>query len=175
MILITEVFSVTLGQAVAALSPSIFIAALFNPFLLVIFSLFCGVTIPYPQLNVFWKNWLYWVNPFTWLISGMVATSLHDLPVRCAESELFTFTTPDGQTCGEYAGQFAEAMGAYLVDPDVSGDCQYCQYSSGNSFLNVLDVKYSERGRNIGIYCVYIVSNIIIIILASKFLKFAKR
>lgn len=42
MVLITEVFSVTLGQAVAALSPSIFVAALFNPFLLVIFSLFCG-------------------------------------------------------------------------------------------------------------------------------------
>jgi ATP-binding cassette, subfamily G (WHITE), member 2, SNQ2 len=46
MVLITEIYSVTLGQAVAALSPSIIVAALFNPFLLVIFSLFCGVTIP---------------------------------------------------------------------------------------------------------------------------------
>lgn len=81
MILITELFSVTLGQAVAALSPSIFVAALFNPFLLVIFSLFCGefstskevveivtddiccsgVTIPYPNLTYFWRQWLYWV------------------------------------------------------------------------------------------------------------------
>lgn len=38
MILITEMFSVTLGQAVAALSPSVFIAASANPFLLVIVS-----------------------------------------------------------------------------------------------------------------------------------------
>lgn len=46
MVLITEIYSVTLGQALAALSPSIMIAALFNPFLLVLFSVFCGVTAP---------------------------------------------------------------------------------------------------------------------------------
>jgi ATP-binding cassette subfamily G (WHITE) protein 2 (SNQ2) len=39
IILITELFSVTLGQAIAALSPSIFVAALFNPFFLVIMSM----------------------------------------------------------------------------------------------------------------------------------------
>jgi hypothetical protein len=62
MVLITEVFSVTLGQAIAALSPSIFIAAIFNPFMLVVMSLFCGITIPQPQLNVFWRYWLYYVR-----------------------------------------------------------------------------------------------------------------
>jgi ATP-binding cassette subfamily G (WHITE) protein 2 (SNQ2) len=109
MVLITEVFSVTLGQAVAALSPSIFIAALFNPFLLVIFSLFCGVTIPQPLLNSAWRDWLYYVsfetdhqqlscipadlyglslqlNPFTWLVSGMIATAVHDLPIQCVST-----------------------------------------------------------------------------------------
>lgn len=40
MILVVEIFSVTLGQAVAALSPSIQVAALFNPFLLIIFSMY---------------------------------------------------------------------------------------------------------------------------------------
>lgn len=175
MILITEVFSVTLGQAVAALSPSIFVAALFNPFLLVIFSLFCGVTIPYPQLNVFWKNWLYWVNPFTWLISGMVATTLWQLPVNCADDEFFTFNPPAGQTCGEYAGTFAQLKGARLDNPGATDVCRYCQFASGDTFLTVIDVKYSDRGRNIGIYCVYVVSNIIIILVATRFLKFAKR
>jgi hypothetical protein len=49
MILVTEFFAVTLGQAVGALSPSVFIAASLNPFLLVIFSLFLGVTyVPLP-------------------------------------------------------------------------------------------------------------------------------
>lgn len=46
MILVTEFYSVTLGQAVASLAPSITVAAMVNPFLLVIFSLFCGVTVP---------------------------------------------------------------------------------------------------------------------------------
>ena len=59
MILVTEFYSVTLGQAIAALSPSIFIAATANPFLLVMFSLFCGVTVPPPQLPQFWLSWMY--------------------------------------------------------------------------------------------------------------------
>lgn len=49
----------TLGQAVAALSPSITIAMLVNPFLIVIFSLYCGVTVPKPQLPGWTRNWLY--------------------------------------------------------------------------------------------------------------------
>lgn len=78
IILTAEVYSVTLGQMVAALSPTILVAALctsshlthslhpsgtdrslaftVNPFLLVIFSLFCGVTIPKPQLPHFWRG-----------------------------------------------------------------------------------------------------------------------
>jgi ATP-binding cassette subfamily G (WHITE) protein 2 (SNQ2) len=66
-------------------------------------------------------------------------------------------------------------MGAYLQNPDATGDCNYCQYGSGDTFLSAINVKYSERGRNIGIYCCYIISNIAIILLASRFLKYTKR
>jgi ATP-binding cassette, subfamily G (WHITE), member 2, SNQ2 len=55
MLVVTEFYSVTLGQAVAALSPSIFVASLTNPFLLILFSLFCGVTIPQPNMPFFWR------------------------------------------------------------------------------------------------------------------------
>ena len=97
MILLTEIYAVTLGQAVAALSPSILVAALFNPFLLVLFSVFCGVTAPYATLPYFWRSWMYWLDPFTWLIRGLVSTALHDVPVVCEEQEFnvfrkFTFT-----------------------------------------------------------------------------------
>ena len=50
MILVLEIFSTTLGQAIAALTPSSFISSLVNPFVIVIFALFCGVTIPKPQI-----------------------------------------------------------------------------------------------------------------------------
>jgi ATP-binding cassette subfamily G (WHITE) protein 2 (SNQ2) len=39
MVLITEIFSVTLGQAIAALTPTPFIAAYVNPFIIVVFAL----------------------------------------------------------------------------------------------------------------------------------------
>ena len=55
MVLITEIFSVTLGQMIAALTPTPFISSLVNPFVIVIFALFCGVTIPKPQIPGFWR------------------------------------------------------------------------------------------------------------------------
>ncbi|KAL9099379.1 MAG: hypothetical protein Q9187_009506, partial [Circinaria calcarea] len=80
MILITELFSVTLGQMISALTPSSFIAALLNPFLIIIFSLLCGVTVPEPSIPRFWREWLYPLNPFTRLIGGMVVTELEGRP-----------------------------------------------------------------------------------------------
>ena len=57
MILITEFFSVTLGQTIAAITPSPFISALVNPFIVITFALFCGVTVPRPQIPGFWRAW----------------------------------------------------------------------------------------------------------------------
>lgn len=73
IILITELFSVTLGQMVSACTPSSFIAMLLNPFLIIVFALFCGVTIPQPRIPKFWRSWLYQLDPFTRLIGGMVS------------------------------------------------------------------------------------------------------
>ena len=84
MVLITEIFSVTLGQMISACTPSTFIAVLLNPFLVITFGLFCGVTIPKPQIPKFWRVWLYELDPFTRLIGGMVVTELHGRPVQCA-------------------------------------------------------------------------------------------
>lgn len=72
MILITELFSVTLGQMISACTPSSFIAMLLNPFLIIVFALFCGVTIPEPRIPKFWRAWLYQLDPFTRMIGGMV-------------------------------------------------------------------------------------------------------
>lgn len=43
VILLLKLFAVTLGQAIAALSSSIFIASQVNPLMIVILNLFCGV------------------------------------------------------------------------------------------------------------------------------------
>ena len=128
MILITEIFSVTLGQMVAALTPSSFISALLNPFIIIIFALFCGVTIPEQQIPKFWRAWLYQLDPFTRLIGGMVVTELHDLPVVCTTGEYNSFPAPAGKTCGEYMKDFfASGRAGYLLE-NATDTCRYCAY-----------------------------------------------
>jgi ABC-type multidrug transport system permease subunit len=56
VVLALELFAVTGGQAVAAVSPSLFIASKANPPLVMVFALFCGVTVPKPNLPKFWRE-----------------------------------------------------------------------------------------------------------------------
>lgn len=175
MVLFTEIYAVTLGQCVAALTPSINVAALFNPFLLVLFTTFCGVTAPYPSLPYFWRSWMYWLDPFTWLISGLVTTGLYNVPVQCRESEFNIFSPPGGTTCGDYAGAFATAVGGYINNPTSTASCQFCQYSVGQSFYAGLNMSYDQRWRNFGIFVCYTVFNIGLLLVAARFLKWSKR
>ena len=48
-------FGVSLGQFIAAISPNVGVAVLFNPWLNLVMGTFCGVTIPYPAMIGFWK------------------------------------------------------------------------------------------------------------------------
>lgn len=166
MILITELFSVTLGQGLAALTPSLFISSQFDPFIVITFGMFCGVTIPAPQMPGFWHAWLYQLDPFTRLISGMVTTALHELPVTCAEAEYNTFTSPPGQTCGDYMQDYFAAGGiGYLAD-NATSNCQYCAYKVGDQYYEQLGMSFDTRWRDLGIYIAFVASNLIILVLA---------
>ena len=168
IILVTELFSVTLGQCLAALTPSLFISSQFDPFIMITFSVFCGVTIPAPQMPAFWHAWLYQLDPFTRLIGGMVPTALHGAPVRCTSSELNTFTAPDGQNCGEYMEAFFNAGGiGYIVDNSTSS-CEYCAYSVGDDYYTALGMDFANRWRDLGIYIAFFASNVIILIIAVR-------
>ncbi len=176
MILITELFSVTAGQMIAALTPSSFISSLINPFVVIIFALFCGVTIPKPQIPGFWKAWLYQLDPFTRLVAGMVTTELHGRSVVCKTSELNTFTPPGGQTCGEYMADFFGAGGpGYLVNNATESICRYCAYKVGDQFYEPLLLSFSTRWRDLGIYAAFIASNLILLFLGSRYLNFNRR
>ncbi|KZM19935.1 ATPase [Ascochyta rabiei] len=150
IVLVTEIFSVTLGQAIAALTPSPFIAAYVNPFIVIIFALFCGVTIPKPQIPKFWRVWLYELNPFTRLIG-------------------------DGQTCGEYMSDFfANGAPGYLLD-EAANLCNYCAYKVGDEFFIPLGYSFDNRWRDLGIFIAFIFSNLAILFVAAKFLNFNRR
>jgi ATP-binding cassette subfamily G (WHITE) protein 2 (SNQ2) len=168
MVLVTELFSVTLGQMVAALTPSPFISALLNPFIIITFALFCGVAIPKPQIPKFWRAWLYQLDPFTRLIGGMVVTELHDLPVICSPTELQKFSSLPGQSCGEYMQAFFERGGpGYLVDNATSA-CEYCAYRVGDQFYGGLELSFDNRWRDLGILIAFIGSNLIFLFLGVR-------
>ena len=165
MILTTELFSVTLGQMVAAITPSPFISALLNPFIIITFALFCGVTIPKPQIPKFWRAWLYQLDPFTRLIGGMVVTELHGREVVCTAKELQHFTAPAGQTCGQYMSNFFERGGAGYIVNNATSACEYCAYKVGDQFYTALELNFDNRWRDLGILIAFIGSNLIFLFL----------
>ncbi|MDI1485646.1 MAG: ATP-binding cassette transporter snq2 [Ramalina farinacea] len=176
MILTTELFSVTLGQMISALTPSSFIAMLLNPPIIIVFALFCGVTIPQPQIPGFWRAWLYQLDPFTRLIGGMTVTELHDRPVTCLPSELNTFAPPTGMTCGEYMATFFAKGGAgYIVNEAATEACQYCAYKVGDQFYEPLGFAFEHRWRDLGIFIAFVGSNLVFLFLGSRYLNFNRR
>ncbi|KAK4183582.1 putative ATP-binding transporter [Podospora australis] len=175
MILITEIFSVTMGQALSALTPTLFISSQFDPFIFVTFALFCGVTIPPPAMPEGYRTWLYELNPFTRLIGGTVVTALHKMPVVCSEEELNVFTAPSGQNCGEYMADFFKRGGAGYLVSNTTSDCEYCAYKVGDQFYEPLGFMFENRWRDLGIFIAFIGSNLLILFVASRFLNFNKR
>jgi len=175
MILVCEFFSVTLGQTIAAMTPSPFISALLNPPIIVTFALFCGVTIPKPNIPGFWRAWLYQLDPLTRLIGGMVVTELHGKSVVCKESEYNTFTIPANTTCGSYTTDFMRRAPGYIRDLSATDICQYCAYKLGDEFYTPLGLSYDHRWRDMGIFIAFCGSNLILLFLASRYMNFAKR
>ncbi|KAF5670571.1 ABC transporter [Fusarium heterosporum] len=175
VVLVTEIFAVTLGQVLASITPSPFISCQFDPLIIVTFALFCGVTIPPPQMPKFWRYFLHELDPFTRLVSGMVTTALHGVSVVCEQRELNIFSAPPNSTCGEYMEPFfANGGSGYLVSNSTQ-ECEYCAYKVGDEFYQTFDLHFDRRWRDLGIYACFILSNLVIIVAASRFLNFNRR
>lgn len=54
-------------------------------------------------------------------------------------------------------------MGGYLNNPATTGECEYCQYSTGDQYTATLNVYWGHRWRNYGIFWAYVLFNIMII------------
>lgn len=147
------------GQWICAFAPSFTVISNVLPFFFVTFSLFNGVVRPFSQLPVFWRYWMYYINPSTYWIGGVLAATLKGLPVSCTSEETGHFDPPPGQTCSSYAGTFAQSAGGYLVDPNATADCQYCPYSTGDQYLATLNISPSDKWPYFGIFLAFCISN----------------
>ncbi|KAF9041171.1 ABC-2 type transporter-domain-containing protein [Rhodocollybia butyracea] len=76
VIIVMMLFGVSLGQLIAAISPSVQVAGSIQPFIGLVLTTFCGVTIPFPTMNSFWRSWLYQLSPYTRTLAAMVSTEL---------------------------------------------------------------------------------------------------
>ncbi|KAF9010854.1 ABC-2 type transporter-domain-containing protein [Cyathus striatus] len=156
IIMFMMLFGVSLGQLMAAISPSVQVAVLFNPFLGLVLGTFCGVTIPYPSMGRFWRAWLYQLVPYTRTLAAMVSTELHGLVIRCKSDEFAIFDPPSGQTCQQWGQDFVNAVGGYIDNLNDTTACRYCQYSVGDQFYTPLNISFSNRWRDAFILFSYV-------------------
>ncbi|KAF9114948.1 hypothetical protein BGX27_009378 [Mortierella sp. AM989] len=175
MVILFTLFSITLGQMIAAWTPNVQIAALLNPSIISILNLFCGVVMPYNLMPGFWKAWMYWLDPYHYMVEGIVATQLNNVPVRCGDSEFSIFHIPIGQTCYQYAEAYLATHTGYINNPNATDNCQFCPYSIGQEYYEPMNMYHVHRWRNLGIFCGYIIFNIFCVILGIRFFKAAKR
>ncbi|GME43998.1 ABC transporter-like protein [Neofusicoccum parvum] len=121
--------------------------------------IFNGVLATKDALPGFWI-FMYYMSPFTYLVSGMLSTGVANTAVECASNEYLSFQPSDGQTCQQYLSNYTQATGGYLLEPDSRSDCQFCSMSSTNTFIASVDIYWKDAWRNFGIMWIYIIFNI---------------
>ncbi|KAL2857263.1 ABC-2 type transporter-domain-containing protein [Aspergillus pseudoustus] len=151
-----------IGQFISAYAPNAVFATLTNPLILGTLVSFCGVLVPYAQIQEFWRYWIYWMNPFNYLMGSLLTFTVFDVDIKCRESEFATFDPPNGSTCADYLSIFMQGMGARsnLVNPEATEGCQVCQYTRGSDYLynlNLLDYYYGWR--DVGIIAIFVFSS----------------
>ncbi|KAJ1985306.1 ATP-binding cassette transporter snq2 [Dimargaris verticillata] len=176
MYITLTMFAVYLGQAIAAWTPNDVFASLVNPIFASFMALFCGVTIPYQAMPAFWRRWMYWIDPYHYIIEGIMVNDLYGRKVTCEDNELFTFTPPSGQTCAEYTEEFFKHNPGYLADYSNDSECRYCPYTYGQSYYEMnLGWSFTHRYRNFGIMLGFIVFNLVVLLLGFKYYRPNKR
>ncbi|KAG9514537.1 putative Brefeldin A resistance protein, partial [Aureobasidium melanogenum] len=172
VMLMYEFIYTGIGQFIAAYAPNAVAAALVNP--LVLFTLvgFCGALVPYDQITEFWRYWLYYINPFNYLIGALLVFTTWETPVSCSASELAVFDPLSLQTCLEYLSpylQSSDGAAANLLNPQATANCKVCQYKTGADYLRTLNIKDKSYGwRDAGIVCVFVVSGYGLVFLLMK-------
>ncbi|KAF9088861.1 hypothetical protein BGX23_007058 [Mortierella sp. AD031] len=175
MVMIFCLFAITLGQLIAALTPSTQVAALLNPFIFSTLNLFCGVMISKELMPKFWSSWMYWLDPYHYVVEAITTVQLHNVSVICKDDEFSLFYPPAGQTCGQYAAAFMEKATGYIHLPNATDICQYCQYKVGQDFYTPLGMDFDNRWRNLGILCIYLCFNIAMVLVAIRYVRWDRR
>jgi len=174
-IIFTELFGVTLSQLFGALTPSIQIGMLFNSAIAVPLFVTCGVAIPYPDIQGWLRVWLYEINPWMRITNSMLTTELHGLKITCGPEEFTVFNPPSNETCATWANEFVGYFGGYLDNPTDTALCRYCPVAVGDEYYTPLNMSYGNRWRDVWLIFAFFVFNGVLVVVASRFLRYARR
>lgn len=165
-----EFLYTSIGQAIAAYSPNAYFAALANPVIIGAALInFCGVVVPYAQIQAFWRYWMYYLDPFTYLIGGLLEPVVWDVDIQCKPNELTQIPLPSGTTCGEYMADFLSSNAGYIVDASNSTMCEYCEYTTGADYLKTMNINEKYYGwRDVGITALFCISSYALVFLMMK-------
>ncbi|KAK0614906.1 ABC-2 type transporter-domain-containing protein [Bombardia bombarda] len=162
VVLMYEFVYTGIGQFVAAYAPNAVTASLANPLLIGTLVSFCGVLVPYQQIQEFWRYWLYWLNPFNYLMGSVLVFDLWDAEINCNDLEFAIFDPPNSTTCGEYLTAYMQGLGASsnLINPNATASCRVCQYSSGSDYLKTINLmEYYYGWRDAAIVVIFALSS----------------
>lgn len=155
-------FWVTLGQSIAALSPTLTVATIINPLTTSILNLVAGVAIPVYSMPVVFAYTLYWMTPDHYYLEAVLGSDMQGLVVTCAPSEYVVYNPPPGQTCQQWSAAFLPSAPGYLSNPAATSGCQYCPVATGEAFLGLqLTWTPAHKWRNFGILAAFTVFNVI--------------
>jgi ABC-type multidrug transport system ATPase subunit len=170
LVVILYEFSYTgIGQFIAAFSPNAVFAALVNPLLVGIIVSFCGILVPYDQIIPFWRYWMYYLNPTTYLVGSLMVFNMFDVDVKCADSEVATFDPPSDMTCLDYLSSYLKESDANLINPEARSGCRVCPYTRGSGYLKTLNLNdYYFGWRDVGIFVIFIFSSYGLVYLFMK-------
>ncbi|PRP74981.1 hypothetical protein PROFUN_07374 [Planoprotostelium fungivorum] len=158
-------YCVTLGQAIAAICQNLLQAIMLEVIAEAFLFLFCGVLQPPSQLPTFWRSWMYPLNPFRYIMEGLVTDVLMFTRVTCSSEDLLVYQPPPGQTCGQYSAEFLSISPGYVNNPTSTENCGYCTYEKGSDFYDSIPMSAEHRWRDFGIFSVYWVFNVFLIVL----------
>ena len=105
-----------------------------------------------PQRNIILRtssnleSQLYWLNPFTYLLSGLTTAVIKDQPVICKEEDLHILSPPANETRGTYLSSWTSSARAQNLNPSATENCQICEYITGNQYLEGFRLGNGENG-----------------------------
>ncbi|KAM6506920.1 hypothetical protein FALCPG4_018738 [Fusarium falciforme] len=149
------IYASSFAQMTIAALPDAQTAGSIVTLLALMITIFSGVLQPSRALPGFWI-FMYRVSPFTYWISGIVSTVLHDRPVECSSKETATFDPPSGQSCQEYLDPILSSAPGQLQNHNATEQCRYCAFSNADQYLAGSNIYWSDRWRNYGIMWAYI-------------------